>query len=216
MTDQLVKVLLLIPRKKENEEIASEQMQHRKCFRKVWATPEEREVRIKELQAIAGLYPEYKWRIYETINWRNLRKAYFSFQQRILEWQRNDVKGEMEWLQHYNSEWVSNLMRPENKDKKDYCFLIDKDDTEDNNMFESLLDKMSIEIVKKYNTVNGVHYLVKPFDVSKLEKHIAEKYKDYKKTKGGTFLKEIYNADVQKDGLQLVWISDKNRWFNRE
>ncbi len=69
MKNQLVKVLLLIPRKKENKDISTEKMQHRKCFRKVWSTLEEREVRIKELQEVAGLYPQYKWRINETVNW---------------------------------------------------------------------------------------------------------------------------------------------------
>lgn len=76
---QFVKVLLLIPRKKDNNEISSEKMQHRKCFRKIWSILDERDARIKELKAIASVYPEYVWRIYETINWRDLRKAYFFF-----------------------------------------------------------------------------------------------------------------------------------------
>lgn len=198
MTDQLVKVLLFLPRKKENEEIASEQMQHRKCFRKVWATPEEREVRIRELQSIAGMYPEYKWRIYETVNWRDLRKSYFSFQQRVLDWQRSDKDNSMEWLQHYNSEWVSNLMRPENKDKKDYCFLIDKDDRNHIDSFREMLKDKDIVVVKEYQTVNGVHFLVKPFNIQD--------------TDG---LKDLWNVEIHKDGQTLIWVSDGNRWFNR-
>lgn len=188
MTDQLVKVLLLLPRKKENEDIATERMQHRKCFRKVWSTPEEREVRIKELRAIAGMYPEYKWRIYETVNWRDLRKAYFSFQNRVIEWQRNDTKGEMAWLQYYNSEWVSNLMRPESC-AKDRLFLIDKDD-KDNDKLSRHLIELGVIGVDVYATPNGWHYIVKPFDIRKLNG-------------------EKWNCEVHKDGQRLVEVIGK-------
>lgn len=191
MTDQLVKVLLLLPRKKENEKIATESMQHRKCFRKVWSTPEEREVRIKELDAIAGMYPEYKWRIYETVNFRDLRKAYYEFQHRIIDWQRSDKTNEMKWLHYYNSEWVSNLMRPESR-AADSLFLIDKDDKKDLTSFEGivLLNK-GVEIVEKYETPNGMHYLVKPFDISGV-------------------MWSSWNAEVHKDGLKLIEVIEKH------
>jgi hypothetical protein len=188
MNNQLVKVLLLIPRKKENENISSEKMQHRKCFRKVWSTEEEREVRIKELMSIAGMYPEYKWRIYETINWRDLRKAYFSFQARILEWQRNDKTNSMEWLQDYNSEWVSNLMRPESCTTNKF-FMIDKDDKENIVPFMDIILEKT-KIIQKYETVNGIHFIVIPFN-----------------SVGIDF--SWWNAELHKDGLALVWSGDK-------
>jgi len=197
MTNQLVKVLLLLPRKKENEEIATEQMQHRKCYRKVWSTPEEREVRIKELEAVASLYPEYKWRIYETVNWRDLRKAYFEFEKRKLEWQRSDKTNEMKWLQYYNSEWVSNLMRPECKDKKEQLFIIDKDDRCLLDEFTDMMDDLKIEIVEAYITPGGYHYLVKPFDITSITKN--KRYGLWKD----------WNAEVHKDGLRLVKVIDK-------
>ena len=179
-----------MPRKKENEEIATEKMQHRKCFRKVWATPEEREVRIKELEAVASLYPEYKWRIYETINWRDLRKAYFEFQKRILDWQRSDKENKMDWLQHYSSEWVSNLMRPESC-ASGRLFLIDKDDKKNNAQFLNELIMRDIKVLEKYETVNGVHFITEPFDIRKLNG-------------------EEWNAEIHKDGLRLVKVIEKD------
>jgi hypothetical protein len=188
MNEQLVKVLLLIPRKKENKDISTEKMQHRKCFRKIWSTLEEREVRIKELQAVAGLYPEYKWRIYETVNWRDLRKAYYEFQKKILDWQRTDKEGTMEWLQHYNSEWTSNLMRPQSC-AENKLFLIDKDDKEHIDSFtDTILE--STKIIQKYETVNGFHFIVAPFN-----------------SVGINFA--WWNSELHKDGLALIWTSDK-------
>ena len=187
MSEQLVKVLLLLPRKKENEKIATEKMQHRKCFRKVWSKPEEREARIRELEAIAGMYPEYKWRIYETVNWRDLRKAYYEFQKRIIDWQRSDKENTMEWLQYYNSEWVSNLMRPESK-SNDSLFLIDKDDKDNQDNFEKYLQKIHVDVVDKYETPNGFHYIVKPFDIRDLPK---------------------MNVSVDRDGQRLVKVIEK-------
>jgi len=184
-----VKVLLLIPRKKDNENVTSESMQHRKCFRKIWSTPEEREKRILELTAIAGMYPEYKWRLYESINWRDLRKTWYSWQQKMLEWQRSDLNGKMEWLDKVHSEWISTMMRPECRHKDDLLFLIDKDDRDEHSMeiVENILKGNDIELVEKYNTVNGIHYLVKPFNL-----------KDY------NFFP--YNCEIHTDGLRLVKI----------
>jgi hypothetical protein len=60
-----VKILLAIPRKKDNENVTCESMQHRKVFKRVWSEPDEREKRLNELRAISKCYPEYNWRIYE-------------------------------------------------------------------------------------------------------------------------------------------------------
>jgi len=187
-----VKVLLLIPRKKDNVEIASEQMQHRKCFRKIWSTPEEREKRILELKAVAGMYPEYIWRIYETINWRDLRKTWYAWNQKMLDWQRSDPDGKMEWLSRVHSKWTSIMMQPDCRHKDGTLFLVDIDDKHPHiiSCVENLIKEYSIELVEKYETPGGWHYITKPFNK-----------KDY------NFY--AYNGEVHTDGLRLVEVLEK-------
>ena len=179
-----VKVLLLIPRKKDNPSVATEAMQHRKCFRKIWSDEEEREKRILELKAIAGMYPEYMWRIYETINWRDLRKTYYAFQQKMLDWQRSDPNGKMEWLDKVHAKWTSIMMTPECRCKDDPLFLIDKDDKLNLKEFEKDLKAEGVVTREKYETPNGRHYLVEPFNTQISFKH--------------------FNAETHTDGLRLV------------
>jgi len=185
-----VKVLLLIPRKKDNEAIASEQMQHRKVFKKIWSTPEEREKRLVELRAVAMCYPEYMWRIYETINWRDLRKTWYAWQKKMLEWQRSDPDGSMDWLDKVHSEWVSTMMTPECRHKEETLFLIDKDDKDNITSFEKFMELSEIKIKEKYETPGGFHYLVEPFN------------------KGQINFSGL-NAEVHTDGLRLVDVLGK-------
>jgi len=180
-----VKVLLLIPRKKDNVAIATEQMQHRKCFRKIWSTPDEREKRVLELKAIAGMYPEYMWRIYETINWRDLKKTWYAWNQKMLDWQRSDPNGKMEWLDKVHSKWTSIMMTPECRHKDELLFLIDKDDKNELSELELFMSAFDIKIKEKYETPGGWHYLVEPFN------------------KGAVDFKD-FNAEIHTDGLRLV------------
>ena len=180
------KVLLAIPRKKDNANVTCEQMQHRKVFKKVWSEPDERDKRLNELRAIAIVYPEYKWRIYETINWRDLRKTWYEYQKSILDWQRTDKKGTMDWLDRVHSEWVSAMMRPESCLSEGKLFMIDKDDKDNLVDFVNYVcNEVGAEQIDAYETPNGRHMLVKPFDVRKF---------DGKK----------WNAELHKDGLRLV------------
>ena len=187
-----VKVLLLMPRKKDNSNIDTNELQHRKVFKKIWSTLEEREKRLTELKAVASCYPEYKWRIYETINWRDLRKTYYEFQKKMLDWQRTDATGQMDWLDKVHSEWTSTMMRPqcrykgEGKDNKDdTSFLIDVDnkDKEIIRLVEVLLS--DIVVKEKYETPGGWHYIVEPFNII-----------------GYNFYP--YDAEIHTDGLRLV------------
>jgi len=180
-----VKVLLLIPRKKDNIAIDSEQMQYRKCFRKIWSVPEEREKRILELRAIAGMYPEYMWRIYETVNWRDLRKTWYMWNQKMLDWQRSDPTGKMEWLDKVHAKWISIMMTPECRYKVDALFLIDKDDKKQIPKLELFMAGWGINIKEKYETPGGWHYLVDPFNKGEIN------------FKG-------FNAEIHADGLRLV------------
>jgi hypothetical protein len=180
-----VKVLLLIPRKKDNVNVTSESMQHRKVFKKIWSTEEEREKRIKELRGVASVYPEYKWRIYETINWRDLRKTYFNWQKKMLDWQRTDIDGAMDWLDKVHSEWTSTMMTPECRCKHNPLFLIDKDDKENVLELEKYFVGVGIEVLEKYETPSGWHFITKPFNTSVIQI-------------------DTHGCEIHTDGLRLV------------
>lgn len=94
----------------------------------------------------------------------------------------------MSWLQNYHSEWISNLMRPESRATSS-LFLIDKDDKLKIPEFELLLKKNSIVVKEKYETPNGVHFVVEPFDM-----RLSSNFKNF------------WNAEVHKDGLRLLEI----------
>jgi len=216
-----VKVLLAIPRKKDNTNVTCESMQHRKCFKRVWSEPEEREKCLNELRTIAKCYPEYKWRIYETINWRDLRKTWYEYQKTILDWQRSDPNGQMEWLDKVHSEWISAMMQPESCASDGKLFMLDKDDKNDVDYFKSVLQGIGIKIKEQYETPGGVHFLVEPFNIIELQKEcikiniireianpsfvvndkfINEALKNY----GNIILKKVFNAELHKDGLRFV------------
>jgi hypothetical protein len=182
-----VKVLLAIPRKKDNTNVTCESMQHRKVFKRVWSEPEEREKRLNELRAIAGCYPEYKWRIYETVNWRDLRKTWYEWQHTLLEWQRSDKECKMEWLDKVHSEWISAMMRPESCSSEEKLFMLDKDDKLQVPEFELLLQALNIVVVEKYETPGGMHFLTEPFVIRQVDN-----------------FKKDWNTELHKDGLRFV------------
>jgi hypothetical protein len=156
-------------------------------FKKIWSTEEEREKRLKELRGVASVYPEYKWRIYETINWRDLRKTYFNWQKKMLDWQRTDIDGTMDWLDKVHSEWLSTMMTPECRCKENLLFLIDKDDKDEfsTEKLNDYLEDCNIEVLEKYETPGGWHYITKSFNTSGINIF-------------------MFNCEIHTDGLRLV------------
>jgi len=115
-------------------------------------------------QYVKGEYKNLKdgFRIYSSLNKRNLEKAIRLFKEKQLkadyiEQLRNPFYTRIERY------FVSSLMIPSSRDEKQY--LIDLDDLGIENEIKTILQNNSVEIIFEYNTITGKHIIVKPFDV---------------------------------------------------
>lgn len=118
-------------------------------------------------------------RIYGCINSRNLDKAIRYFQHKQLDLSTDDMK--LFFYKDIRTSFVSALMKPENRDSKLYLLDLDVKDREVAHKFSH---KHNIEVIHYYESPNGWHYIVKPFDVR--------------------LVAEIPECTVVKDGL-MIW-----------
>lgn len=119
-------------------------------------------------------------RLYQSMNDRKLDSAIKLFKHNII-----DVfpENEINFYMKLNDRFCSCLMKPENKKSKWMLLDIDlKDTTEVDQFISDNCDQ--VEVFYKYETINGWHYIVHPFNVS-----IADGYTTF---------------EVKKDGLMLL------------
>lgn len=76
---------------------------------------------------------------------------------------------------------ISSLMKPENKNSKLWLLDLDVKDTSE---LESMIHHFSIDVVKKYESVKGWHYVTKSFDTR--------------------IMKDVKFLEIKKDALILL------------
>ena len=178
-----VKVMLAMARKKDNGKI--ECGSEEKCIKKVFYDNQHDRTR-DELLAIIKLYPEYEWRLYETVNYRDTQKAYFLMQRKILGWQENNLEN---WTDRIGELWKSCLMKPEARFSGETKVLLDLDNVsvEKIKEFRDFLNRNVIEISEDYPSKNGHHFIVDKFD---------------KRMLNGTDFEN--DVEILRDGLKLA------------
>lgn len=153
-----VKIMMAIARKKDNDKINTESEQ--KAIKRIF-TDNNRNFVKRELESIIAGFPEYEWRLYETINYRDTEKAWFILQGKIANWQLyGDNFG---WTEDLHNKWLGVLMKPESRGSK-AIFLLDVDDKSIITEFREFLKINVIPIIDEYPTLNGHHFLVDAFD----------------------------------------------------
>lgn len=178
-----VKVMLAITRKKDNGKINTESEE--KCIKRIFYDST-RERTKNELAALTKIYPEYEWRIYETINYRDTKKAYFLMQRKILGWQENKLEN---WTDKIGELWLSSLMKPEARHSGNMCVLLDIDNKGLDYIkeFRDFLVRNVVNINTEYPTKSGYHFIVNKFDKRMLN--------------GTEFENEV---EILRDGLKFI------------
>jgi hypothetical protein len=179
-----VKIMMAIARKKDNDKIQKDSEQ--KSIKKIF-TAESRDFVYRQLIGIIKEFPEYDWRIYENINWRDTQKAYFILNKSIAVWQLN--KDYFGWAEDLHNKWLSCLMRPEARAEDNYI-LLDLDDHSLCEDFKNFLKDNVVNVIESYKTPNGWHFIVNEFNSQLLTDT------EFKGT-----------IDIIRDGMKLIYFS---------
>lgn len=178
--DKYVYVLLAVVRKKDNKTLSNSQ---EIVFREVIKKEDEIKRKYNKIKLLTDNYKDengkkYNFYIYITVNPRDVIKATFLLKEHIDNWIINMLNGVNNTMQFkkLGRHWISSLMKNESRASRGN-FLVDID-TKDKKIVEYI--KINIQahtkILIEQETKNGWHYVVKPFDIKKLEE---SKYKEY-------------------------------------
>ena len=119
------------------------------------------------------------YRIYASLNNRNLKKAIYMFKRKMIE---AEFRGDDRFYLDFYNQWISALMKPESKRSKFYLIDIDNVD-----QITEVKKRLS-QITKNFTThltPNGYHIYSQPFDVR--------------------ILSDLSGVDIKKDGLMLIY-----------
>ncbi|EMA47974.1 hypothetical protein [Halococcus saccharolyticus] len=173
---------MAIARRKENKHLSSS---GEIVFREV--VKDGRDIRRKydKLRALARGYRTdsgegANFRLYVTVNARDMRSGYWNFRERMNGWSRDMVAGDdavARKLKRVGGHWMSDLQKSENAD--DPClFLFDVDDTRRfalNSITSGLTDHTELRRVQE--TPNGYHLITEPFNHTEFESGIEHELK---------------------------------------
>lgn len=173
-TDETCYILLLISRKKENEQ-QTESEKIGKVRRSLIMNPDEIAEALREFELVAKLFPETQYRIYVSVNSRSVLKGMCEFQKKLTDMQYSLINGNREVLTtayRLGSEWKSILAKKECRAEKKFLFDIDflnstvEGQTATEN-FKNDIDNVA-EIVYFGESKNGYALVTNPFDIRKL------------------------------------------------
>jgi len=186
-----VLVMLAIARKKYNEKLRSEEV----VFREV-VDKENWERKFKKLITLVKHYPSRArpedYSIYITYNPRSLIKALRLFKMKMVEWEftainSKDLSQCLMHLKKLDREFISCLQKPEARSRK-WHFLIDVDDMSKLDEVYKQMDKLNLILCGESKTKNGMHILVRPFNLK--------------------LWKPIENVEIKRDGLFHIYHYD--------
>lgn len=122
-----VYILILLPRKKENQD-QKEREKLKKRSRYVVSNMDEVKSALEDFERYTKMYPEIVFRIYVSVNRRSLMKGMLNFQKKLLDFNQNLMNGNTEvWsaIAKLGSEFKSVLAKKESKFDKNWMFDID-------------------------------------------------------------------------------------------
>ena len=163
-----VLLMIAIARKKYNEKLKSEEV----VFREV-VDAENWKRKYKKLLTLVRHYPSRAkpedYSVYITYNPRSLIKALRLFKMRLVEWEFSAINSKnlthcLMHLKKLDREFISCLQKPEARSRK-WHFLIDIDDASKLDLVREQIEKLNLEVCAESRTKNGVHILVKPFNL---------------------------------------------------
>lgn len=165
-----VYILILLPRKKENQD-QKEREKLQKRSRYIVSNMDDVKFALDEFERYASMYPEVTFRIYVSVNRRSLMKGMLNFQKKLLDFNKDLMNGNNQvWtpIAKLGSEFKSVLAKQESKHDKYYMFDIDYSNTnaieiaivED---FRKTMEAVT-EIVYFGKSKTGYAMVVKPYN----------------------------------------------------
>lgn len=160
--DDRVYILRAVARQKDNPDLTHNS---EIVYRKILRSEAEIAQKYEELLAVLGTHPN-TFRIYLTVNARNVVDAYFNFQGTMNRWTRDLLSGDANatrLISELDERWKSALHSPEAQD--DSYFMYDLDDVssqEAARFVEALREET--EVLTCRATPAGYHVLTAPFD----------------------------------------------------
>lgn len=126
------------------------------------------------------------YRIYSSVNARDIKKAIRKFKFDQLEADYYDEESSLGFYYDIKNRFISALMIPASRQKETNYFILDVDNEEGRDVNGECLMKLAeinVEIVDMFATKNGSHIIVKPFNPS---------------------LFDVPGVGIHKDGLLLL------------
>ena len=165
-----VYVLLGVARKKYNPELSHNS---EIVYRKVIKNKKDIKRKYRELCGMIDKTDKFFY-TYITANARNTIKTAFNFNNRMNEWFKHMYfgdKNQIPKLKKIDSEWVSELQRPHNRDDNYFLFDIDSKQATRIKQFKNELYRLHLqqttEVIVWRETKNGFHAVTKPFNFNK-------------------------------------------------
>jgi len=188
-----VLLMIAIARKKYNKKLKSEEV----VFREV-VDAENWKRKYRKLLTLVRHYPgrakPEDYSVYITYNPRSLIKALRLFKMRLVEWEFSAINSKnltrcLMHLKKLDREFISCLQKPEARSRK-WHFLIDIDDASKLDLVREQIERLNLEVCAESRTKNGVHILVKPFNLE--------------------LWKPIEDVEVKRDGLFHIYHKECN------
>jgi len=188
LEEEEVLIMIAIARKKYNEKLKSEEV----VFREV-VDAENWKRKYKKLITLVRHFPSRAkpedYSIYITYNPRSLIKALRLFKMRLVEWEFSAINSKnlaqcLMHLKKLDREFISCLQKPEARSRK-WHFLIDVDDVSKLDLVKEQIERLNLEVCTESKTKNGVHILVKPFNLK--------------------MWNPIENVEIKRDGLFHIY-----------
>lgn len=180
-------LLMGIARRKHNENISnSEEI----IIRRIITESDDIGRNYREMKALMASHQGLTFRLYMTINPRDLQTAYFNLLDDMNTWTRKLIEGDdgiKNKFDRISSEWKSAAHSPDASDGSRFQFDLDEISRDELETFISELEEHT-DIILTRETPNGYHIISEPFNHTEFEPSIEYDEMD---TDGQLFIEEI-------------------------
>lgn len=182
-------ILMAIARRKHNNELTHSS---EVVYRRVVRSQDDIRNQYDDLRSLIENH-QYTFRLYLTVNARNILDAYFRFQEELNGWSHDYIRGDdaaIEKMGTVDSRWKSALHNPAVKDDSYFQFDLDDVTEAEASVFaRALPDGTAVSWVQE--TPNGYHVITEPFEYPAWEPPVP--YDDLD-TDGMVFIEEFSRA----------------------
>lgn len=104
-----------------------------------------------------------KWRIYSSVNRRNIEKGIRNFKQDMLEADYYDEASRHQFYMDITNRWHGAIMKPNTATEKRFLIDVDYNEGDSKDAAQTILELVTT-ILLDYPTTNGHHFIVEPYN----------------------------------------------------